>query len=252
MAQKIRAQQAPRVLLVMEAPIAALLALTLNHGTFQVRAARTVAEGAVAIREYQPHLVIVDLDVAEGIELIGRSSDGDKPVPVIALTRRGDIRTKLAAFERGADDIVTIPFSPEELIARVFAVFRRSYGDAVPFRPLVRVGDLKIDLDSHGVMRGPALRHLTPLEEGLLYLLVANAGRVLNRETILNTLWGSEFVADSNIVDHHVRNLRRKLSDDWRSPRFIETVASEGYRFLDHTPSLWKTPDGNERGRRSA
>ena len=124
-----------------------------------------------------------------------------------------------------------MPFVPADLIARVHAVIRRAYGETAPaFRPL-KIGDLQIDLVTRDVRVGDSVLHLTSLEQALLYLLAANAGNVLSRETILDAIWGMDFLADSNIVDHHVRALRAKLQNDWREPQFIETVPGVGYRF---------------------
>jgi DNA-binding response OmpR family regulator len=100
--------------------------------------------------------------------------------------------------------------------------------------PVIRSGDLEIDLLHRQVRIGRRDLHLTPLELGLLYLLMANAGRTLTRDEILNNVWGANFVAESNVVDRHVRNLRAKLDDDWRRPRYIATVPGQGYRFVHH------------------
>jgi DNA-binding response OmpR family regulator len=151
---------------------------------------------------------------------------------VIALTRRGDLQTKLAAFDRGVDDIITVPFSQEELLARALAVVRRAYREAIAFAPIVRVGDLEIDIYRRHVRAGTEDLHLTPLEQNLLYLLAANAGRMLTRDEIMDYLWGTDYVADSNVVDRHIRNLRIKLGDDWRHPRYVATISGRGYRFL--------------------
>ena len=151
---------------------------------------------------------------------------------MIALTRRGDLKTKLAAFERGVDDILTVPFSPEELVARVLALMRRTYRDALAFTPVIHVGELEIDILSRSVRVGGHELHLTSQEQSLLYLLAANAGRLLTRDEILDHLWGVDFVAESNVVDRHVRNLRAKLQNDWHRPRYIATVPGRGYRFV--------------------
>ena len=240
-----------RVVLVMDVPLASLLSLTLNHGAFDVHTAVHVADAPHAVHASRPHLLIVDLDFdgARGIDLIGRVWDGAKAIPCIAVTRRGAVGTKLEAFEHGADDIVTIPFSPDELVARVLAVMRRSYGEGISFIPVIKLGELEIDLANRRVHIGGNRLTLTSMEQALLYLLAANADRVLSREMILDTLWGADYVAESNVVDRHVRNLRRKLNDDWHDPAFIQTVAGEGYRFVrDHTPKLVdKTAKRNDR-----
>jgi DNA-binding response OmpR family regulator len=101
--------------------------------------------------------------------------------------------------------------------------------------PVIRVGELEIDLLHRRARVGRRDLHLTPLEVSVLYLLVANAGRELTRDEILNQVWGVDYVAGSNVVDHHVRGLRAKLQDDWRRPRYITTVPGKGYRFESST-----------------
>jgi two-component system KDP operon response regulator KdpE len=226
------------VLLVLDQPLVAeLLKLTLSHGAFETRQTVSAAEALLLLGQWRPHLVLLDMEL-EGIagarvmDRIGPTATGGGPIPSIALTRRGDLRTKLEAFERGVDDIMTLPFSPEELLARVIALVRRAYPDAAAFTPVIRLGDLEIDILHRSVRSGAAELHLTALEQSLLYLLAANAGRVVTRDEILDALWGSEYIAESNVVDRQVRNLRARLRDDWRRPRFIETVPGRGYRFL--------------------
>ena len=100
------------------------------------------------------------------------------------------------------------------------------------FTPIIKIGEVEIDILKRTVRAGTLEPHLTSLEQSLLYLLVANAGRVVTREEILDTLWGTDYVAESNVVDRQIRNLRTRLQDDWREPRFIATVPGRGYRFL--------------------
>ena len=102
----------------------------------------------------------------------------------------------------------------------------------VTFTPVIKLGDLEIDILNRTVHSGSSELHLSSLEQSLLYLLAANAGRVVSREEILDTLWGVDYVAESNVVDRQIRNLRARLQDDWRQPRFIATVPGRGYRFL--------------------
>ncbi len=208
--------------------------MTLNHGVYTTRQVRTPTEVEAAVSEWRPHLALVDMDLdgARVIALLGSTPVGGVRLPVIGLTRRGDLKTKLAAFEAGVDDILTVPFAPEELLARVIALVRRAYSDAVTFTPVIKIGELEIDILNRTVRAGTSELHLTSLEQSLLYLLAANAGRVVSREEILDTLWGVDYVAESNVVDRQIRNLRARLQNDWREPRFIATVPGRGYRFL--------------------
>ena len=224
-----------RVLVVLDRPVLIeLVKMTLNHGVYTTRLVATANDFATALAEWQPHLAILDMDLdgAQIMTLLGASPVGGIRLPVIGLTRRGDLKTKLAAFEAGVDDILTVPFAPEELLARVIALVRRAYSDAVTFTPVIKLGELEIDILNRTVRAGTSELHLTSLEQSLLYLLAANAGRVVSREEILDTLWGVDYVAESNVVDRQIRNLRARLQNDWRQPRFIATVPGRGYRFL--------------------
>lgn len=224
-----------RVLVVLDrAVLIELIKMTLNHGVYTTRQATTVDEAEITLVEWQPHLAIVDMDLdgTRMMTLLGGTPVGGMRLPVIGLTRRGDLKTKLAAFEAGVDDILTVPFAPEELLARVIALVRRAYSDAVTFTPVIKLGELEIDILNRTVRAGTSELHMTSLEQSLLYLLAANAGRVVTREEILDTLWGVDYVAESNVVDRQIRNLRARLQNDWRQPRFIATVPGRGYRFL--------------------
>jgi DNA-binding response OmpR family regulator len=220
------------VLLLLDRPVLVqLVKLTLNHGVYATRAVDNSADIEPSIAEWHPHVMILDMDL-DGRDLLARITTSSTRLPVIGLTRRGDLRSKLAAFEAGVDDILTIPFAPEELLARVIALLRRSYSDAVTFTPVIKLGELEIDILNRTVRAGTSELHMTSLEQSLLYLLAANAGRVVTREEILDTLWGVDYVAESNVVDRQIRNLRARLQNDWRQPRFIATIPGRGYRFL--------------------
>ena len=225
-----------RVLVMVEQPlIADVIKLTLNHGIYVTREAQDVAEATAALGEWHPDLAVVDMDIGGDrlLQQVARSDGRTSPrTPVLVLTRRGDLKTKLAAFEQGVDDIMTIPFSPEELLARVLVIARRALGGAVPFNPVQRLGDLEIDILHRQVRAGSSELHLTGLEQSLLYLLAARSGQVVTRDEILDALWGVDYVSESNVVDRHIRNLRAKLQNDWRKPRFIATVPGKGYRFI--------------------
>jgi two-component system, OmpR family, KDP operon response regulator KdpE len=223
-----------RVLLVIgDRALANTVDLTLRHGSYIRRAESTVKAAKSAIAEWKPHLLLLDIDLeaGAGIQLIDDARSGEA-LGVIALTRRSDLRGKLDAFERGADDYIGVPFVPDDLVARARAVIRRTHGNAGELLPRLRIGDLEIDVLNRKVLAGDHELHLTSLEQALLYLLAANAGSVLTREQILDALWGTDFVIESNVVDRHVRALRAKLQNDWHKPRYIETVPGSGYRFV--------------------
>jgi two-component system KDP operon response regulator KdpE len=220
--------------------------LTLSHCACAIRAAATAAESATLLTKWHPHLAILDMDL-EGqrvMEQIGVTA-GPR-LAVIGLTRRGDLKTKLAALEWGADDILTIPFALEELLTRAIRLLRRSYSNDLTLTPVIRLGELEIDILNCTVRAGTARQQLTPLEQSLLYLLAANAGRVVTREEILDTLWGADYVADSSVVNRHVRSLRAKLQHDGRLPRFIVTEPGRGYTFMPGLDKRWRGPAAGE------
>ncbi|MGZ8769236.1 winged helix-turn-helix domain-containing protein [Aeromicrobium sp.] len=153
-------------------------------------------------------------------------------MPTLSLTRRGDLATKLRAFDLGVDDILTVPFSPEELLARSIVITRRATGTTRPIIPMIRLGEMEIDILSREVRAGSSVIHLSSIEQSLLYLLASRAGRLVTREEIMDAVWGTDFVAESNVVDRHIRSLRVKLQNDYRQPRIIVTVRGRGYRFI--------------------
>jgi DNA-binding response OmpR family regulator len=233
---------AVRVLLVLDQPIVVQIAkLTLGHGTHDVQSVTTSLEAVAALATWQPHLVLLDIDLADAtlMQHLGRRESGGAQLPAIGLTRRGDLKSKLAAFDAGLDDILTVPFAPEELLARVIALVRRSYGDAVTFTPVLKVGHLELDILKRSVRAGTSELHLTSLEQSLLYLLVANADRVVSHREILDTLWGTDSSAESNVVDLQVRNLRARLLQIWDQHKLIATVpGGGGYQFLPTSTSV--------------
>lgn len=222
-----------RVLVVADAPLQRLVVLTLNHGAWSRRSTSDLDEAEDLLLSWSPHLLIVDIDLRAGdaSRLIGKRI-GARRIPTIVITSETALAAKLDAFEKGADDFVVLPVTPAEIVARAIAVMRRTYGDRVPLVPVINVDGLEMDLLNHGVKIEGKQAELTPLEQAVLYLLVSNPGMTLDRSTILDSVWGLDYVADSNLVDRHIRNLRVKLRDDWRNPRFIRTIPGKGYCFV--------------------
>ena len=213
-----------------------LIELTLNHGLFVVRAASSLAEAEAILGQWQPQMTVVDMDHDDSTALLGLLGASNTLrqsfIPVLGLTRRGDLQTKLRAFELGVDDILTLPFSPEELLARCIVITRRATGTDRPIVPTIKLGEMEVDILNWQVRAGDSVVHLSGIEQSLLYLLASRGGRVVTREEILDTIWGTDFVAESNIVDRHIRSLRIKLQNGYRNPRFIATVPGQGYRFI--------------------
>jgi DNA-binding response OmpR family regulator len=234
---KVRPDDAHRALVLHDhALLVDLIELTLNHGLFVVRAARTLDEAEAILEQWRPHIGVVDMDHDDSATLLQRLGASNtlagSVTPVLGLTRRGDLPTKLRAFDLGVDDILTVPFSPEELLARCVVIARRASGTDRPIIPKITIGEIEIDIVNRQVRAGTSLIHLSGIEQSLLYLLASRSGRVLTRDEILDAIWGTDFVAESNIVDRHIRSLRIKLQNDFRHPRFIATVPGRGYRFI--------------------
>ena len=152
-------------------------------------------------------------------------------VPIIMLTARGDDVDKVVGLEIGADDYVTKPFSSRELLARVRAVLRRQGAAEELLPPVVEGGPVRIDVERHAVtVRGEAVS--LPLKEfELLHLLLANAGRVLSRDVLIDRVWGTDYVGDTKTLDVHIKRLRSVVEEKPKSPVFISTVRGVGYRF---------------------
>jgi len=238
---------ARRAILLLDRPIVVdLVQLTLNHGLFVVRAARDLAEADAILADWSPHLAVVDMDHDDSTDLLARLGASNSltasATPVLGLTRRGDLPTKLKAFDLGVDDILTVPFSPEELLARAIVLTRRAFGIDRPIVPTIKLGEMEINILKREVRAGNSVVHLSSIEQSLLYLLASRSGRIVTRDEIMDGVWGTDFVAESNVVDRHIRSLRIKLQNDYRHPRFIATVPGKGYRFI---PTF--TNDGWER-----
>ena len=187
-------------------------------------AARNLGEAEAILAEWSTEHHVVDMDHDDSTALLRLLGGLEQPssgrVPVLGLTRRGDLKTKLRAFDLGVDDILTMPFSPEELLARAIVISRRATGIDPPLIPVIKLGEIEIDIFNRQVRAGDSVIHLSGVEQSLLYLLASRAGSVVTKEEILDAIWGTDFVAESTIVDRHVRSLRIKLQDDYRQPRF--------------------------------
>ena len=200
----------------------------------------TASDGITALaqaRHERPDLVVLDLNLPgmDGLDVcraLRRASD----VPIIMLTARAEEADRLIGLELGADDYVTKPFSPRELVARVRAVLRRVRG-GVRSPELVRAADLEIDLNAHRVLREGEPLQLTRIEFRLLAILAQHPGLTFTREQLVERLHGVAYEGYDRSVDSHVKNLRRKLEADPMNPRYILTVYGVGYRFNDKVPS---------------
>jgi len=223
-----------RVLVVMDQPVLAqVVLLALSHAPYSARVVRDGAQAATVVEHWHPHLAVVDMDIGLNTNTRGPGSSpaSAEPLPVIALTRRGDLQTTLEAIDSGVADILSVPFLPEELVARALAVTQRTYGETVQINPVIQVGEIQLDILHRRVHSGGSTVQLRSLEQTLLYLLAANAGRLLGRKEILDHIWGAGCAPDSNMVDRDIHALRAKLHVNGLRPRYIQTVPSKGYRF---------------------
>ncbi len=233
-----------RVLIVMDDhPLTKVVAFALNHGVYIQRIEATFEGANRAIEEMHPHLLVIDV-AADGGRVLALVDEraGEQGLPIIALIRRGELKQALAVLDRGADDIITVPFMPADLVARVNALIRRVYGTRSQIIPVIRVGDLQIDILKGRVAVGKIEVHVSTFEHALLYLLAANSGSVIPRDVILDALWGTDFVTETNLVDRHIRALRMKLRAVSQT-RYIETVRGVGYRFVAQSASYRHLPN---------
>ncbi len=209
----------------------------LEHAGFDVL---TASEGAAAIeivRRRRPDLVVLDLGLPglDGLE-VTRELRRDSAIPIVMLTARDDELDKLLGLELGADDYLTKPFSPRELVARVKAVLRRTERAAQP-GDTIRASDLVLDVPRMRAEVGGRPIDLTATEFGLLAALAASPGRIFTRSQLLDVLRGVAFESYERAIDSHIKNLRRKLEPDPRQPRYVLTVYGVGYRFADDRES---------------
>lgn len=220
----------PRVVLLSEPLVGKMIALVLQHINAECRIVPTRQELRSSVLAWDPHVVLADLDLHPAAPGWMRV-DGKEP-PCVGFTRKREVSVKLDAFERGAYDVIEVPFTPDEIVVRTMATFRRAHGRTPALRPRAPFGPFEMDILEQVVrLDGTALR-LTPLEQTLLYLFLAHPNEVLRREAILTNIWGQSSAVTSNVIDRHIRDLRVKLGERWRAPRFIETVPTEGYRYI--------------------
>ncbi len=222
------------VLVVDDEPKIAQLARDyLEHAAFTVVTAGDGKSGLEAAARSRPDLIVLDLRLPDidGLD-VTRALRKDSTVPIIMLTARGAESDKLIGLELGADDYMTKPFSPRELVARVRAVLRR-WELAQAGGDTFRVADLVLDLPRMRVSVGGRPVDLTPTEFQLLATLARSPGRVFTRAQLLDALHGVAFESYERAIDAHVKNIRRKLEQDPRRPRYLLTVYGVGYRLAD-------------------
>jgi two-component system KDP operon response regulator KdpE len=221
---------APRVLVCDDEPqILRALKIVLRDAGYEPVATATAAEALDAAALRPPVAAIIDLVLPDGsgIEVCRRLREWSE-MPILVLSAIGEEDQKVLALEAGADDYLTKPFSPRELIARLRAVLRRATSHAE--EPTIRADGLEIDLAAHVVRRDGEEIHLTPIEHDLLRTLVRNRGRLMTHRALLTEVWGPQYADATDVLRTHIANLRRKLEPE-DGPRYIRTDPGVGYRF---------------------
>jgi len=205
----------------------------LEQEGFEVHTAGDAKGGAFLFEEVKPDLLILDvmLPGKSGLDL-ARDIRETSDVPIVMLSARGDEVDRILGLEFGADDYVTKPFSPRELVSRVKAILRRA-GRGAGEQARIVLGDLAMDSDSRQVfMRGEPV-HLTTSEYGILHLLLSHPGKAFSRAGILADLWDESPVGDERAIDVHIHNMREKLEADPKNPEYLLTVRGFGYRLKE-------------------
>ncbi len=205
----------------------------LEQAGFGVVAASDGKTALAAFRHEKPNLVLLDLNLPEmdGLD-VARAIRKESGAPIIMLTARVEETDRLIGLELGADDYITKPFSPREVVARVRAVLRRVEGEIAPVE-ILRAGDVEMDLTKHVVTAHGKGIELTPTEFDLLKALMKNPGRAFTRMQLLDLVQGEAFEGYERTIDAHIKNLRQKLGDDPKQPHYLLTVFGVGYKFAE-------------------
>jgi len=219
-----------------ETSIVKLLEFNLEKAGFDVITAFDGMQALEKSRAEQPDFIILDLMLPkmDGMDVCKTLRLERNNTPILMLTAKDDELDKILGLELGADDYLTKPFSPREVVARVKAILRRTQTVAdAPSQaeePVIQFGDIRLYPEKYEVYRGSSKIELTPKEFELLQYLASHQGRVLTRDQLLNAVWNYDFIGDSRIVDVHVSHLREKLEEDTKNPRYIKTVRGLGYK----------------------
>ncbi len=227
----MNATNAGHLLVIEDDPnIERVLRLYLEQEGFDVQSVPTGQQGLKALEDRRPDLILLDLMLpdADGWDIC-REIRHQHNIPIIMVTARDAMGDKLTGLELGADDYITKPFEPQEVVARIKAVLRRSQHTVQG--PLRQFNGLTIDFNTRRVTRDDEDIHLTAKEFELLWLLANNPGRVFTRDQLLDRIWGYEFYGNIRTVDVHIRHLREKLEPNPNKPQYIVTLWGVGYKF---------------------
>lgn len=205
----------------------------LESDGYTVHSATDGPSALKAARSFRPDLVILDIMLPgmDGIEVL-RTLQKETDVYVLMLTAKSEETDKIVGLSVGADDYLTKPFSPRELVARVKAILRRGRG-GVATEQVLSFKRLRIDLDARKIWKDDEPVELTAIEFEILHVLARYRGMVLSREQLIEQVWGHNYYGDERVVDVHIRRIRKKLEDDPGNPKLIVTVRGAGYRLED-------------------
>ncbi|KGL38921.1 response regulator transcription factor [Listeria booriae] len=222
-----------------ESSIVTLLQFNIEKAGFDVVTAEDGRTGYELALAEKPDLIVLDLMLPEmdGIEVCKQLRQDKVETPILMLTAKDDELDKIIGLELGADDYLTKPFSPREVVARIKAILRRSAGKSAEVEPEVapkekalHVGDLKILTESYEVYLQDELLDLTPKEFELLLYLANHRGKVFSRDQLLDAVWNYDYIGETRIVDVHVSHLRDKIEADTKKPQYIKTIRGFGYK----------------------
>lgn len=222
-----------------ESSIVTLLQFNIEKAGFDVVTAEDGRTGYELALTEKPDLIVLDLMLPEmdGIEVCKQLRQDKVETPILMLTAKDDELDKIIGLELGADDYLTKPFSPREVVARIKAILRRSAGksadvepEVVPKEKALHVGDLKILTESYEVYLQDELLDLTPKEFELLLYLANHRGKVFSRDQLLDAVWNYDYIGETRIVDVHVSHLRDKIEADTKKPQYIKTIRGFGYK----------------------
>ncbi|MBC1919252.1 response regulator transcription factor [Listeria booriae] len=222
-----------------ESSIVTLLQFNIEKAGFDVVTAEDGRTGYELALTEKPDLIVLDLMLPEmdGIEVCKQLRQDKVETPILMLTAKDDELDKIIGLELGADDYLTKPFSPREVVARIKAILRRSAGksaevetEVAPKEKALHVGDLKILTESYEVYLQDELLDLTPKEFELLLYLANHRGKVFSRDQLLDAVWNYDYIGETRIVDVHVSHLRDKIEADTKKPQYIKTIRGFGYK----------------------
>ncbi|MDN5331623.1 MAG: two-component system, OmpR family, alkaline phosphatase synthesis response regulator PhoP [Tepidanaerobacteraceae bacterium] len=224
-----------KILVVDDEPfIVELVKFNLESAGFEVITASEGHQAMKLIEKEHPDLIILDIMLPgiDGMEICRalRIKRDTRDIPIILLTAKAGEIDKVLGLELGADDYITKPFSPRELVARVRAVLRRTDKEAKS-EEIIKAGPVVIDVERHEVFVNGEKKDFTPKEFELLKLLASNPGKVFSREYLLENVWGYDYLGDTRTVDVHIRHLRQKIEKNTEEPKYIKTVRGVGYKF---------------------